>query len=110
MNRWAASWQSVRTAWDDHALADLLSLERLRSYFTATHTESEALRLYEWNCRAAAVAMQTVAMVEVIVRNGLDRELVDWSTLQAPGLSSFGQDLEQQLSAHADPRPLDSRI
>ncbi len=76
-------------SWDDHAIADLITKERLRSYLAVTRTESEALRLYEWNGRAAAATLQTIAMVEVIVRNALDRELIDWAKRKSPRATWF---------------------
>lgn len=86
-----------RATWDDRALVDLITRERLRSYLAVSRSEPEALRLYEWNGRAAAATMQTVAMVEVIVRNALDRELVNWAKRRSPVVAWF------------DTVPLDSR-
>lgn len=80
---------AARAGWDDHTVADLISQERLRSYLAVTRTESQALRLYEWNGRAAAATLQTVAMVEVIVRNALDRELNEWVNHRSSPLAWF---------------------
>lgn len=77
--------------WDDRKIADLLTAERLRSYRAATRTESQALRLYEWNGRAAAATIQTVAMIEVVVRNALDRELTNWAKSRAASATWFDQ-------------------
>lgn len=61
-------------------LCELLTPERLSSYFASTRGDAEnALALYEWNLSAAAAIVQTTAMVEVIVRNSMDRQLTQWA-------------------------------
>ncbi|MFJ7289637.1 hypothetical protein ACIQUC_15085 [Curtobacterium sp. NPDC098951] len=42
-------------------------------------TTTGALRLYEWNMRAAASVMELTGIVEVVARNALDRELRVWA-------------------------------
>jgi hypothetical protein len=67
-------------AWDLETIRDLLTADRLRSYLASCDQDLDrALRLYEWNLTAAAAVMQTTAMVEVIVRNAVDRQLVVWA-------------------------------
>lgn len=67
--------------WSPETIRDLLTTDRLRSYLAACDQDLEqALHLYEWNLTAAAAVMQTTAMVEVIVRNALDRQLVVWAS------------------------------
>lgn len=67
-------------AWRPETIRDLLTPERLRSYLAnANHDLDRALGLYEWNLAASAAVMQTSAIVEVIIRNALDRQLVDWA-------------------------------
>ncbi len=85
------------TGWDDHVLAGLITAERLGSHLAVTRSESEAMRLYEWNARAAAATIQTVGMVEVLVRNAIDRTLVSWAARRTPGATWF------------DVAPLDTR-
>lgn len=66
--------------WTDAALGRLLTMERLRSYLSARDQNlSRALRLYEWNMSAGSAVMATTGMVEVIVRNALDRQLSVWA-------------------------------
>lgn len=60
-------------------LERLITAERLRSYTERTESTTGALRLYEWNMRAAASVMELTGVVEVIARNSLDRELRAWT-------------------------------
>lgn len=64
-------------------LAGLLTAARLSSYTESTESLEGALRLYEWNIRAASSVMELTGMVEVITRNALDRELRTWATRRA---------------------------
>ncbi|MGB3303350.1 MAG: hypothetical protein WBA38_04550 [Gordonia sp. (in: high G+C Gram-positive bacteria)] len=58
----------------------LLTAVRLRSYLDAARGDiAAALRLYDWNIMASAAVMATVAMVEVVTRNAMDTQLVDWA-------------------------------
>src|SRR5699024_5255005 len=60
---------------------DCLSHERLEPYRRASSGDwQRAFALYEWNMLAAAAIMHCTSMVEVLVRNALDRELVWWAT------------------------------
>lgn len=61
---------------DYEALARLLSAERLGSYLTwSGGVLPAAFGLYEWNMAASAAIMHTTGMVEVVVRNAMDRAL-----------------------------------
>ncbi|WP_336696850.1 hypothetical protein [Curtobacterium sp. USHLN213] len=60
-------------------LERLITPDRLRSYTERTGSSTGALRLYEWNMRAAASVMELTGVVEVVARNALDRELSDWA-------------------------------
>lgn len=63
---------------DYETLARLLSAERLGSYLRWSGDDLPgALALYEWNMTASAAIMHTTGMVEVVVRNAMDRALVD---------------------------------
>ena len=64
---------------DVETLVRLLTRERLRSYLAITSNEAAALTLYDWNTRASAEVLATVAMVEVLVRNALDDALQSWA-------------------------------
>lgn len=65
---------------DRQRLTDLLSTERLSSYMRASDGDIDAaFTLYEWNMHASAAVTMTTGMVEVIVRNALDRELTRWA-------------------------------
>ncbi|MCS6568206.1 hypothetical protein NYQ35_05260 [Curtobacterium flaccumfaciens pv. flaccumfaciens] len=61
-------------------LERLITADRLRSYAGRTGSSTEALRLYEWNMRAAAAVMELTGVVEVFARNALDRELCAWAS------------------------------
>ena len=66
--------------WDYGDLRDLLTAERLGSYFDACAGDLEAaFHLYEWNMAASAAVMMTTGMVEVVVRNALDSQLRAWA-------------------------------
>lgn len=59
-------------------MADLLSAERLGSYLRWSMGDlRRAFDLYEWNMSASAALMHTTGMVEVVVRNAMDRSLTD---------------------------------
>ena len=74
--------------WSNAAIVDLLTAERLRSYFAATNGEiTDVMRLYEWNTDAAAAVISLISMTEVIVRNALDSALTNWSHRRHPGVS-----------------------
>jgi hypothetical protein len=51
-----------------------------------TVTLEGALALYDWNTRAAAAVLASSAMVEVIVRNSLDRSLQRWADRRRGGI------------------------
>lgn len=65
-----------RPARDYPALSQLLTGERLGSYLHWSDGDLEAaFALYEWNMAASAAVMHTTGMVEVVVRNAMDRAL-----------------------------------
>lgn len=67
-------------------LQDLITTERLGSYLKwAGGDLNRAFELYEWNMEASAAALSVAAMVEVIVRNALDRELTAWASARQLG-------------------------
>ncbi|HSV65564.1 MAG TPA: hypothetical protein VLJ59_06615 [Mycobacteriales bacterium] len=75
-----------------------MTVERLGSYLAASGQDLErAFQLYEWNLRASAGVLTTVALVEVVVRNALDERLREWVGRRQPGRSWF------------DAAPLDER-
>jgi hypothetical protein len=79
-------------------LLPLVTVERLGSYLEAAQGDvGGAFALYEWNMRAAASVMELTSMVEVLVRNALDRELRAWA---------FGRDPRRSW---LDTAPLDAR-
>lgn len=71
---------------DYSMLAKLLSAERLDSYMRWSDGDLErAFALYEWNMTASAEIMQTTGMVEVLVRNAMDRALIELADRKAWG-------------------------
>lgn len=76
---------------DDYdGLLRYLTSERLGSYLTAVDGDvRRAFALYEWNMRAASSVMELTSMIEVVVRNALDRELRSWADLKQPGSEWF---------------------
>ena len=85
---------------DYAGLSQLLTSERLGSYQQWSGGDvAAAFALYEWNMAAAAAITHTTGMVEVIVRNAMDRELKSlagvrgWSTwFDGAPLDRRGQD------------------
>lgn len=74
---------------DAASLSALLTPDRLRSFTEGRQRLADALRLYEWNMRAASSLMELTGMVEVISRNALDRELTKWAAERRPGQTWF---------------------
>jgi len=73
---------------DYRSLSQLLTAERLGSYLHWSGGDLEAaFALYEWNMSASAAVMHTTGMVEVVVRNAMDRALQDMA--KARGWSSW---------------------
>lgn len=89
-------------ATDDHEvdyrrLEKLLTEERLGSYYRAASGDRDAaFALYEWNIEASASAVSLSAMVEVVLRNALDR-----------AMSALGE--AKGWSEWLDAAPLDDR-
>lgn len=85
-------------SWNEIVIQSLLTSQRLSSYLGAVNNDlSRALKLYEWNTHADAALVQTVALVEVVVRNAIDREMAAWAASRHGSSSWF------------DIAPLDSR-
>lgn len=71
-----------------HALSQMLTAERLDSYVRWSGGDlAAAFALYEWNMTASAAVMHTTGMVEVVVRNAMDRALREMA--DARGWSSW---------------------
>ncbi len=92
---------------DYASLRDLLTAERLGSYLRWSGGDlSRAFALYEWNMTASATAsaavMHTTGMVEVVVRNAMDRALQDMG--QARGWSSWFDEAALDHRGRADIR------
>lgn len=76
--------------WSYEVLRERLTPDRLGSYLAAASGDlAAAFALYEWNLEASAAVLMTTAMVEVVVRNSLDRELRAWAVRRAAGRSWF---------------------
>lgn len=91
----------TRPSWNYNDLLGLLSQERLGSYLNvARNNVDDAFALYEWNMTAASEVMRTTGMVEVIVRNALDRELVAWASSR--GIRSWLDTAPLDAKAKAD--------
>lgn len=81
-------------------IVEILTPARLASYERSMGTLDGAVRLYEWNMRAAASILELTGMVEVVTRNALDRELRRWAArrsahgewFDAAPLDGHGQD------------------
>ena len=73
----------------DDALVEVLTRERLASYERSAGQTAGALRLYEWNMRAAAAVTELTGAVEVVARNAMDAELRVWSASRHRGATWF---------------------
>jgi len=54
----------------------------MSTYRHYTASDDDALALYRWNILAAGAACETLGLVEVAVRNAIDRELRLWNAAQ----------------------------
>lgn len=66
------------------AIAAALSVPRLGPYLAATGGYvQDALRLYEWNVELSGAVYEVLHIVEVVLRNAIDRQLAAWNVTQA---------------------------
>lgn len=104
----SATTESVR-AWDYGVVMGLVTRERMGSYLSAVNGDVElAFARYEWNIQASASVIGLSSVVEVVVRNAIDRELIVWAErVYGVGVSWFdhapldpkgGRDLESARS------------
>jgi hypothetical protein len=64
-------------------LAAHLSAPRLGPYLAAADgNHKDALRLYAWNIDLSGAAYEALHIVEVVLRNAIDRELCSWNAQQ----------------------------
>ncbi|WP_431836509.1 hypothetical protein [Cellulomonas sp. Y8] len=66
----------------DGVLASHLSAARMDTYRRCTASEAAAVELYRWNTIASGAVFETLALVEVVLRNAVDRELQTWNAAQ----------------------------
>lgn len=86
---------------DRARLIPLLTAERLGSYLAVAGNVDDAIKLYEWNMAASASVMELTGVVEVVLRNALDRELQRWVATKHPGDSWFDR-APLDAQGHAD--------
>lgn len=66
--------------WDRGHVVHLLSERRMETYIAAADGDLDnAFELYVWNIELAAALQGATAMVEVVVRNAIDRTLTAWT-------------------------------
>jgi hypothetical protein len=88
MSTWARAMTTP--GWDPQVIQSLLTRERLAGYLQDCQGDlASALTLYEWNAHAAAAVMTTTGLVEVVVRNAIDKSLVSWAAVRHPNQSWF---------------------
>lgn len=62
---------------------DALHQARLAPFLKATNDrQQDALRLYIWHLRLSSTVAELLGVVEVVLRNAIDRELCTWNTNQ----------------------------
>lgn len=60
----------------EYVLVDILTRERMLSYLEVTgQVEVAALELYKWNSQLASEFFQLLGIVEISLRNVIDREM-----------------------------------
>jgi hypothetical protein len=91
--------------WDD--LEPFLSAPRLAPYLAAASGNHKlAIQLYQWNVELAGATYQALHILEVVLRNAIDRELQRWNSIQRhPGT---GRHYAPEWLI--DPAPLLSRV
>jgi len=94
---------------DYHALSQMLTAERLGSYRRWSSGDlPAAFALYEWNMTVSAAVMHTTGMVEVVVRNAMDRALQE--IRRARGWSSWFDRAPLDQRGRADIRRARERV
>lgn len=69
----------------EHLLGHI-SVPRWSTYLTAAHSDpARALELYEWNLTASAATHTVLSIVEIALRNTMDRSLRAWNPTQGQG-------------------------
>jgi len=64
-----------------HLLEQRFSPERLGPYRAAVRGDLDrAVKLYEWNAKMAGVFWTALGHVEVLIRNAMHQQLIEWST------------------------------
>jgi hypothetical protein len=64
------------------SLAGHFSAARMASYLRYARDEDDALALYRWNIGASGALFEVLSIVEVGLRNAMDRELRFWNAAQ----------------------------
>ena len=86
---------------DYQILLKLLTAERLGSYLDASNGDIDsAFALYEWNIDVAAAALSLTAMVEVILRNAIDKQMRVWA--ETRGESDWLTNAPLDTQGHSD--------
>src|SRR5690606_1269151 len=66
-------WRMTKPEYSPDAVGELLSVPRLYPYLRRSDGDvARALALYEWSARMSAAAFETVAHLEVLLRNAID--------------------------------------
>ena len=85
--------------WNPHTVVNLLSRERMDTYLQASNGDlNQAFAFYRKNMQIAGTLQMATAMVEVVVRNAIDRALVKWNKGKNPHTDWFDLPL---LDPHA---------
>lgn len=96
--------------WNPQVMLDLLSRDRMTTYLDACEGQvDEAFSLYQHNLEIAASIQGMTAMVEVVVRNAIDRSLMDLVSTRGSGEDWFDLPV-LDIKARADVRTARDRI
>ncbi|MDO5286103.1 MAG: hypothetical protein Q4G45_04695 [Actinomycetia bacterium] len=90
---------------DPPRVLDLLSEARLASFRERAPDPEMTLLMYRWNIEMSAELCKSLHLVEVVLRNAIDRALTSWSaagaewvlTPDAPIQAAIGPDLEKAV-------------
>lgn len=88
-------------SWDPHVTLELLSTERMTTYLTACNGQlNDAFALYQRNLDIAAALQRMTAMVEVVTRNAIDRQLSEWMLRKNEARDWFDLTILDQRAQH----------
>jgi len=91
------------------ATADLLlrnvSPARFETYRAVAHGRAHAAQLYRWNLAVSGALHESIAIVEIALRNAMDRELRTWNLARSGITQEWAKEPAAPLASLLNPRP-----